>query len=615
LTSTEQLLGWLGDLDRSAALRDVTVGRPEHRLIWAARRGLVAVLAGETEVEGHAVRVRIGLTPSFPNELPYIQFAGADGDFADGLTAHVASDNDICYTPSRDMVFDPGQPMQILTDALARALEALAESWTEPGNPYLDEFTLYWSPRVRPGQRPLILRSHFTPDDHLRPLAMWREADTEAGRRSAWTRKRGQQQRLTPAVAVAEQGEAGLQALREFNQLARDPFVQPSGSALYLPLQPTPELLPPAPGSRWSPAELRDIVRASLTPQHLDQLDALLERRLGGEDLLVLGVPRPRRSGVGRYGLVAVQLGGMRRRHALLLDAELHTVRLTALMVTRRDRDLIMQRGGSDTTLSRRRVLLLGCGALGGHLAFALASAGVGDLTLVDHDTFSIDNTFRHVLGRRFMGQPKVSAMTQALHERYPYLTVDPRQERTDRLVEQGDLALEDFDLVVDATGSTTHHLTLAGLLAPLPPDRRPAVLVTWLEAMGLGGHTLTVLPGGAGCPRCLYSHPEAPLFNVASFSAPGQDLGSDALGCGSYHTPFSDLDAMRTAEAAARTAVSVLRGDEKGSLLRSWRGDERAFVAAGHRVSRRFLHEQDRHLSRGVGYAQPGCPQCGGRP
>lgn len=158
---------------------------------------------------------------------------------------------------------------------------------------------------------------------------------------------------------------------------------------------------------------------------------------------------------------------------------------------------------------------MLGCGSLGGHLASMLASAGIGHLTLVDHDHFSPANTFRHLLGRRFVGEKKVSGLRQALLEKYPYLQVGPVFGRTAQLIADGQLDLAHFDLVVDATGSATHHLTLSEALRQVSVV--PPAVLTWLDALGLGGHVATDAPG------LLKSSFE---LGAATFPCPSFDLG-----------------------------------------------------------------------------------------
>lgn len=608
MTSREQLLVWLEDLRATGVLRRGQVKPAVSRVTWARKHEVVAFLEGDTDVLGREVRVRVGVTAAFPDVLPYVQLSAADEDLTERVTDHLESDGNVCFTESRDMVFDPERPADLLAASLQAALDTLAAAWTAPDNhEVLDEFASHWS-HAQPDRRQVPpLPVYFTPDDGLRKVHAWRETDIPQRQPTGKPVRptRGRQAPAPAIIAVADDPEAP----NTFNPLRERPFGPPGGTALYLPLEASPALLPPTPRWPWSAAKFRRIVRDHLSPLDLARLDALLAGRRVARDLVILGIPRPSGSGIGSRAAVAVRLSGMKGGHVLMADGGTAGVRLEMQSVTRRDRAFIMQRGGSDDQLSRRRMLLLGCGALGGHLAFMLAAAGVGHLTLVDHDYFTHDNTFRHVLGRRFVGHEKVKGMARALRERYPYLEVTPCFGRTAQVTASGQVDPGAFDLIVDATGSATHHLRLARLLKE--HGAHPPVLLSWLEVLGLGGHTATIFHDQPGCPRCLYADPRAPLWNVAAFSAPGQHLGRDALGCGTYFTPFSDLDAIRTAEFTARRAVAILSRQETRNLLHSWKGDPDAFLAAGHRLAKRFKVKR-RYLRAGVPYASVTCPCCG---
>ena len=69
--------------------------------------------------------------------------------------------------------------------------------------------------------------------------------------------------------------------------------------------------------------------------------------------------------------------------------------------------------------LARRlqsRVLVLGCGGLGGHVAELLARAGIGSIRLVDNDIFEESNLNRQrFCTERVLGQPKVAVVRDAL--------------------------------------------------------------------------------------------------------------------------------------------------------------------------------------------------------
>lgn len=98
------------------------------------------------------------------------------------------------------------------------------------------------------------------------------------------------------------------------------------------------------------------------------------------------------------------------------------------------------------------RVLVIGLGGLGSAAALYLATAGVGHLTLVDHDTVDLTNLQRQIAHTQArVGQPKVESACQALLAINSDLSITTVQERADAqrlqtLVAHADLVLDCSD-------------------------------------------------------------------------------------------------------------------------------------------------------------------------
>ena len=104
--------------------------------------------------------------------------------------------------------------------------------------------------------------------------------------------------------------------------------------------------------------------------------------------------------------------------------------------------------------LGKKAVLLVGCGSVGSELAMRLISAGVGELTVSDPDTFSEENLYRHVLSVKDIGLLKTEALTREMALRYPWAEVTSWCNRLEEL--RDPTVLQRFDLVVIAIGSPT---------------------------------------------------------------------------------------------------------------------------------------------------------------
>jgi molybdopterin-synthase adenylyltransferase len=96
--------------------------------------------------------------------------------------------------------------------------------------------------------------------------------------------------------------------------------------------------------------------------------------------------------------------------------------------------------------------LVVGAGGLGSPVALYLASAGVGHITLVDHDTVDATNLQRqiaHNLAR--VGLPKAQSAKVAMHAINPEVRIDTVEQRADaalldRLVPSADVVLDCTD-------------------------------------------------------------------------------------------------------------------------------------------------------------------------
>ena len=149
-------------------------------------------------------------------------------------------------------------------------------------------------------------------------------------------------------------------------------------------------------------------------------------------------------------------------------------VEAAALVAEPNDEKTLRLRAGPDAeTLKGRSAVLFGAGALGGHVAVALAESGVDSLRIVDSDLLSPGNVVRHVAGHDHVGGPKVNAVEAAITNHAPWTKVESITPPTNPYGSQEIAQLvENADVVIDATGndSFVHPVALVaeGLGKPL---------------------------------------------------------------------------------------------------------------------------------------------------
>ena len=144
--------------------------------------------------------------------------------------------------------------------------------------------------------------------------------------------------------------------------------------------------------------------------------------------------------------------------------------------------------------------LVIGAGGLGSPVALYLASAGIGKITLVDHDEVDLTNLQRQIVhATARVGQPKVESAKLALQEVNPEVTVIALHERADEARLQS--LVSTATVVLDCTDNfaTRHAINHACVAARVP-------LVSG-AAIRMDGQVAVFDPrsGETACYACLF--------------------------------------------------------------------------------------------------------------
>lgn len=243
--------------------------------------------------------------------------------------------------------------------------------------------------------------------------------------------------------------------------------------------------------------------------------------------------------------------------------------------------------------LRGKRIQLVGCGAIGSHVAEGLvrlgAGSGGGQLTLVDPETLGPENLGRHALGYPSLFKGKAVAMRDELKRQFPLSNVDaigkPAQEVG---------ALFRADLVVDTTGEEALSEQLNA--RRLDSGTKTPVLHTWILGNGEGVQSLWCQGRTHACYRCGLLLPRTDGSRQERYPVLEAAAERRLIGCRAF-TPY----AVGAPIAAAALALEVI-----GDWLQN-RGDPspRFRTRLTARAQARKVKSQD---------AAPldGCPACG---
>lgn len=518
--------------------------------------------------------VEVRLPSSFPDALPKV---AVRQDRLPKRVAHVDASGTVCVVPTSNVFVDADRPADLVAEALRRATEVLDQGLLGETDADLDaEFHAYWVPTDF-----TTTLSYCDVDGPARQIIICQ---------------------LTGGSKLTDESRMLADRVEDIERWATHIGAKVGSvhSGLVVPVSASVPLAMPAQPTTVSQIAL--LIARHATPSAQQLFHRAIERA-DYPQLVVLSMPEAP-AGAGRR-LAAIRIKqpdrallkeaqrGFRPGHvpAGRVLAQIGGVAVERLEVQRVDSAYLGARGGAATRLTGATVTLVGVGAVGSEVARNLAAIGVGHLRLVDPDRMAAENVHRHALGMNSTGYTKATALKVELEQRFPHLHIDQRTLRVEKLLTDEPAFLLEADLILLATGEETLERRLNRLLQGGPPR-----VHTWLEPLGIGGHSFAC--GGpressapnepaAGCFECLYRPDDTVgLINRTALTAPGQEIRQSLAGCAGTFSPFSPLDARRTAVDATELAARVLTRAVTLPALVTWRGMHTPFEAAAYQLS-----------------------------
>lgn len=251
-------------------------------------------------------------------------------------------------------------------------------------------------------------------------------------------------------------------------------------------------------------------------------------------------------------------------------------LQITRLRADRFDEEYLIRRNLQPAAADLRgvKILLVGCGAVGSHMSQGLVQIGAGiglngkkgRLTLCDFDLLSSGNIGRHLLGTRYIGSSKASALQLHLRQFRPTADVEAVPLHFHDLEPR----LEEFELIIDACGYESLSRHMSKLLRYTGWFKKGrALLNSWIE--GQGGVTRCLLQdsASAACFDCLWNYgPNIEPFprDAAYTEAHWNEHTDDGY---ATMTSFS-VSAPQAAAALAIDAILAWRSGEPSPRFRS---------------------------------------------
>jgi adenylyltransferase/sulfurtransferase len=156
--------------------------------------------------------------------------------------------------------------------------------------------------------------------------------------------------------------------------------------------------------------------------------------------------------------------------------------------------------------LKNSKVFIAGAGGLGSPISIYLAVAGVGNITMVDHDIVELSNLNRQILhGDTDINRKKTESAEETLTNLNSDINVNII---TETITDENVLDLVgDSDLIIDAMDNfdTRHTLNKAAFDLDIPYFHG--------AVSGFDGQATTIIPGKTACLNCIF--PQSPPKSV----------------------------------------------------------------------------------------------------
>ena len=261
--------------------------------------------------------------------------------------------------------------------------------------------------------------------------------------------------------------------------------------------------------------------------------------------------------------------------------------------VTREDKAFLMKRT-DDMRYDDKRILLIGCGSIGSYMCNELVKAGIENITLIDLDCLKAENVYRHLLGMEYVGQYKADALCRYFNKNVPNIRLKPIDGDIREMIEDGDIDLAEFDLIISATGN---HNINRWIDEELFSKRVDAVVIyLWNEPLDIGCHVAVISGEHTGRYDSFFERDELTeeLYDAVAYTAPNQKAVRNYSGCGGSYIPYGSNVSLKTVAAGMDWVRRVFDHRCDDNYLISIKGEGYYFDCAGLKKSSFYSQQKE---------------------
>lgn len=501
----------------------------------------------QLDIAGRSVSTEVLLPPEFPSVLPKIRVKPID-EFRFVLP-HVEKDGALCLISGADTI-PQSAPVQALNCAIERAIQVLESP--DPSE-FEREFLSYW--KTNPNDAWSTNLGDSLPKNFfaLCYANQWILAASEAELHT-WLKRSGR--RRHAALAVER-----LERIDFPEKLPPKNFPKTVGDLIDL-VEPFAPMLAQAIRDHvaWKTGEMLIPFRIPMRTGHRDAVISVNGDSVG----MLSKVSKGFRLGHVPWTLIKSRA-----------SKETVCAPIQRMGIQSVHHQHIRNRGGNGLDFSGKRVVVVGCGSLGGYVAHMLARMGVGQLLLIDGETLSWDNAGRHILGGFQAGKGKAQALSESLQVEAPHVRVVWQPCPVELMLRERPSELKGADLIVSTTGNWAGDYALNYWARRT--EGAPPIIFSWLEPHSVAGHALLVHQNDGGCLGCGCT-PNG--YFKKSVLPEGIVRLIQGQGCADFYQPYGVVEMMPVASMIAKLAADTLLAKCMASELRTHLGAKDLFDA-----------------------------------
>jgi molybdopterin/thiamine biosynthesis adenylyltransferase len=284
--------------------------------------------------------------------------------------------------------------------------------------------------------------------------------------------------------------------------------------------------------------------------------------------------------------------------------------KIIPLTIISSNREFLCERGGGNTALKDKKVLVIGCGSLGGYLISEISKSGINNIDIVDGDKLEENNIYRHILGFEYIGKYKSFAIQEYINKNIPFIKIKSYQSNVEESLENFDLDFKKYDLIISAVGNHNLNRWLNSYI--FKENINVPLIYVWNEVLDIGSHISYIEKNNAGCYECFFEN-DYEIYDRTSYCQRGQNYTKNIFGCGSEFMPYSSSLSLKTVSYCIDIIKQYFENKIKENFLVSIKGDNYYYKKNGYVESDRYIKQQD-IISKvsGIDYLNSSCGVCG---